>query len=76
MEGGIRVPGIIRFPPVLKAGTELATPTSLLDATPTLLELCGLPTLDELLPENKNAKVFSMQETHCIKLLLNVWHVH
>jgi arylsulfatase A-like enzyme len=36
LEGGIRVPGMIRWPGVTKAGTEIEAPTSLLDWWPTL----------------------------------------
>ncbi|KAF2353444.1 Sulfatase N-terminal [Trinorchestia longiramus] len=50
MEGGIRVPGIIRYPGVVTPGTELSVPTSLLDVLPTLLDLVGLPPVSQLLP--------------------------
>ncbi|KAK4327232.1 hypothetical protein Pmani_002288 [Petrolisthes manimaculis] len=49
-EGGIRIPGILRWPGHIPANTSVATPTSLLDTLPTMLHLAGLPTLSELLP--------------------------
>lgn len=50
-EGGIRVPGIFRWPGHIPAGVTRDTPTSLLDTLPTILELAGLPSLTELLPD-------------------------
>lgn len=38
-EGGIRVPGIFRWPGRLAAGTEVDEPTSLMDLYPTLKHL-------------------------------------
>lgn len=38
-EGGIRVPGIFRWPGRLAAGTVLDQPTSLMDLYPTLKHL-------------------------------------
>ncbi|XP_073472490.1 arylsulfatase D-like isoform X1 [Aquarana catesbeiana] len=45
-EGGIRVPGIFRWPGVLPSETEINKPTSLMDVFPTLVHLGGaeLPT--------------------------------
>ena len=40
-EGGIRVPGIIRFPGVVAAGTVLHTPASVLDLMPTIAAMTG-----------------------------------
>ncbi len=40
-EGGIRVPGIIRYPPLAKAGTELDVPATALDLMPTIAEITG-----------------------------------
>ncbi|XP_036127084.1 steryl-sulfatase [Molossus molossus] len=40
-EGGIRVPGLLRWPGVLQAGLEVAEPTSNMDLFPTLLSLAG-----------------------------------
>lgn len=37
-EGGIRVPGIVRYPPAISAGGVIDTPTSALDVFPTLAE--------------------------------------
>lgn len=40
-EGGVRVPGIFRFPGILPRGRVLAEPTSLMDIFPTLVRLGG-----------------------------------
>lgn len=40
-EGGIRVPGLFRWPGVLPAGTVINEPTSLMDIFPTLVHLAG-----------------------------------
>lgn len=40
-EGGIRVPGIFRWPGVLPAGTVINEPTSLMDIYPTVVHLAG-----------------------------------
>ncbi|KAG0719201.1 Arylsulfatase H [Chionoecetes opilio] len=46
-EGGIRVPGIFRWPGHIPAGVILDAPTSLLDTLPTMLDLAGLPPLHD-----------------------------
>ncbi|ELK30206.1 Steryl-sulfatase [Myotis davidii] len=40
-EGGIRVPGLLRWPGVLPAGLEIAEPTSNMDIFPTVAKLAG-----------------------------------
>lgn len=50
-EGGIRVPGIFRWPAHIPSGVILDTPTSLMDLLPTLLSLAGLPQLHTLVPQ-------------------------
>ena len=40
-EGGIRVPGIFRWPGRLPAGKVIDEPTSLMDVYPTLVNLAG-----------------------------------
>lgn len=40
-EGGIRVPGVVRFPRELGHGLVLAEPTSHMDVFPTVLALAG-----------------------------------
>lgn len=40
-EGGIRVPGIVRWPGVLQAGRVIGEPTSLMDVFPTVVQLGG-----------------------------------
>lgn len=41
-DGGIRVPGYIRYPAKEKGGRTIDTPLAHIDVTPTLLELCGV----------------------------------
>jgi len=43
-DGGIRVPGIVRFPARLKAGQTSSTPVCSLDLLPTFCELAGIET--------------------------------
>lgn len=43
-EGGVRVPLIVRWPGVVKAGTRCATPVISVDFYPTLLEIAGTET--------------------------------
>lgn len=40
-EGGIRVPGIFRWPGVLPVGRVIHEPTSLMDVFPTVVQLGG-----------------------------------
>ncbi|XP_078000248.1 arylsulfatase H-like [Glandiceps talaboti] len=40
-EGGIRVPAVARYPRLLKAGTVINEPTSLMDILPTMTHLSG-----------------------------------
>ena len=42
-EGGIRVPGIFRWPGVIRAGLEIDEPTSNMDIFPTVAKLAGSP---------------------------------
>ena len=49
-EGGIRVPGIYRWPGHIPAGVTSDAPISMLDTLPTILELAGLPSLHDLMP--------------------------
>nr|XP_035943867.1 steryl-sulfatase isoform X1 [Halichoerus grypus]XP_035943868.1 steryl-sulfatase isoform X1 [Halichoerus grypus] len=42
-EGGIRIPGILRWPGVIKAGLEIDEPTSNMDIFPTVVNLAGSP---------------------------------
>ncbi|XP_070222416.1 steryl-sulfatase isoform X1 [Bos mutus] len=42
-EGGIRVPGIVRWPGVIQAGLEIDEPTSNMDIFPTVAKLAGSP---------------------------------
>jgi arylsulfatase A len=48
-EGGIRVPGILRFPARVKAGQTISEPVSSLDLLPTLCELGGAAPPDKRL---------------------------
>ncbi|XP_059014686.1 steryl-sulfatase isoform X1 [Mustela lutreola] len=47
-EGGIRVPGILRWPGVIQAGLQIDEPTSNMDVFPTVAKLAGSP-----LPEDR-----------------------
>ncbi|XP_058147215.1 steryl-sulfatase isoform X1 [Dasypus novemcinctus] len=47
-EGGIRVPGILRWPGVIPAGQEIDEPSSNMDLFPTVAKLAGSP-----LPEDR-----------------------
>lgn len=47
-EGGIRVPGLLRWPGVIPAGLEIHEPTSNMDIFPTVAKLAGSP-----LPEDR-----------------------
>ena len=40
-EGGIRVPGMMRWPGKIRANSVIDVPTSLLDLKPTLAEIVG-----------------------------------
>lgn len=40
-EGGIRVPGLVRWPSVIAPGLEIDEPTSNMDIFPTLVQLAG-----------------------------------
>lgn len=40
-EGGIRVPGLVRWPGVIPAGMEVSEPTSNMDVFPTVVGLAG-----------------------------------
>lgn len=42
-EGGIRVPGILRWPRGIQAGLEIDEPTSNMDVFPTVVKLAGAP---------------------------------
>ena len=40
-EGGVRVPFVVRYPPVVPAGTTCETPCMTIDVLPTIVELTG-----------------------------------
>ncbi|MGN0231451.1 MAG: sulfatase [Muribaculaceae bacterium] len=46
-EGGIREPFIIKYPPMVKAGSECNQPVIAVDFYPTLLDLAGIPQVPE-----------------------------
>ena len=54
-EGGIRVPGILRYPPRVKAGQTISEPVCSLDLFPTFSELAGVK-----LPEGRELDGISM----------------
>jgi len=71
-EGGIRTPGIIRFPGLTKPGTECDVPISFIDFAPTFCELSGakMPTdrkIDgtSILPVFKNQKLIRKTPLFC-----------
>jgi len=51
IEGGIRVPGVFRWPGVVKPGSEINIPTSLLDFWPTLHNILKEHQPDATLPD-------------------------
>ncbi|KAF0288948.1 Steryl-sulfatase [Amphibalanus amphitrite] len=42
MEGGIRVPTLLRYPPLVRPGTTIDAPVSLMDLFPTVLNVAGI----------------------------------
>jgi len=61
-EGGIRVPLIVKWPGVVKAGAATAVPACSIDFFPTLLDVCGVrsdakPDGESLVPLLNGAKV-------------------
>lgn len=56
-EGGIRVPGVFRWPGVLPAGTVIDEPTSLMDIYPTVVHLAG-----GILPQDRYGEVFNRRD--------------
>jgi arylsulfatase A len=59
-EGGIRVPGIVRFPGRIRPGQETDEPVSALDVLPTFCELAGVePPADRALDGASFTPVFS-----------------
>ncbi|XP_033865178.2 steryl-sulfatase [Acipenser ruthenus] len=53
-EGGIRVPGIVRWTGVLPAGTHNDQPTSNMDIFPTVVNLAGLPVPSDRIIDGHN----------------------
>uniref|UniRef100_A0A8C5M4Q3 Arylsulfatase D n=1 Tax=Leptobrachium leishanense TaxID=445787 RepID=A0A8C5M4Q3_9ANUR len=54
LEGGIRVPGIFRWPGVLPAGTEVDQPTSLMDIFTTVIKIGGGQVPQDRIIDGKN----------------------
>ncbi|KAM3936025.1 arylsulfatase H-like [Leptodactylus fuscus] len=54
LEGGIRVPGIVRWPGVLPANTVIDKPTSLMDIYPTVTKLGGGKTPQDRIIDGKD----------------------
>lgn len=46
-EGGIRVPMMVRWPGVIEAGSVNETPIISMDCVPTIIEVAGLPPIDD-----------------------------
>ncbi len=57
-EGGTRVPFIVRWPGVAKAGSSCDVPTIHVDLFPTLLEIAGANTPDQVLDGESLVKLF------------------
>ncbi|XP_075395877.1 steryl-sulfatase-like [Tenrec ecaudatus] len=53
-EGGIRVPGILRWPGVIPAGQEVHEPTSNMDIFPTVAKLAGSPLPDDRIIDGRD----------------------
>ena len=53
-EGGIRVPMIVRWPDVVRAGSECSVPVVSMDTYPTLLDAAGIPPNDNEAPDGEN----------------------
>lgn len=66
-EGGIRVPGIFRWPGVLPAGKIINEPTSLMDIYPTVVNLAG-----GVLPQDRY-KPMALSFLHSITMENQVW---
>lgn len=49
LEGGMRVPGIVRWPAVVKPGVKVSQPTGLMDVLPTIADIIGYQSLDNKL---------------------------
>ncbi|KAK4303618.1 hypothetical protein Pmani_024377 [Petrolisthes manimaculis] len=56
-EGGIRVPGLYRWPGILPTGVTVDVPTSLMDLMPTVLSLTGLPNITQLVPHSADKEL-------------------
>ncbi|KAK4299720.1 hypothetical protein Pmani_028019 [Petrolisthes manimaculis] len=56
-EGGIRVPGLYRWPGILPTGVTVDVPTSLMDLMPTVLSLTGLPNITQLVPRSADKEL-------------------
>lgn len=54
-EGGIRIPGIFRWPGVIQAGLQIDEPTSNMDIFPTVAKLAGSP-----LPKDRHVHLESL----------------
>ena len=63
-EGGIRVPGIIRFPGIAPAGTVLHTPASVLDLMPTIAAITGAAMPDDRPIDGMSLLPLITGETH------------
>jgi arylsulfatase A len=72
-EGGIRVPGILRYPPRVKPGQTVSTPVCGLDILPTFCDLAGVKS-----PENRpldgTSFVAVLNEQPLIREVPLYWH--
>nr|KAF6394759.1 steroid sulfatase [Rousettus aegyptiacus] len=53
-EGGIRVPGLLRWPGVIPAGLQIGEPTSNMDVFPTVVKLAGSPLPDDRIIDGRD----------------------
>ena len=63
MDGGIRVPGIIRWPDQIAPQTEIDTPTSSMDLFPTVSEVVGVNAPDDRTIDGKSLLPLLIGET-------------
>uniref|UniRef100_A0A6I8NCP5 Steroid sulfatase n=1 Tax=Ornithorhynchus anatinus TaxID=9258 RepID=A0A6I8NCP5_ORNAN len=62
-EGGIRVPGLLRWPGVVEAGLEIGEPTSNMDIFPTIVKLAGSPLPDDRIIDGRDLMPLLQRKT-------------
>jgi len=61
-EGGVRVPGLIRWPPKIAAGTTVSRITGAIDLLPTLVSLANIPRVGEMPLDGKDLSPLLLSE--------------